>query len=114
MLVVPRAAAASDVFHAIGDSRRRDILVYLAPGERPVGDMVVALRLRQPSVSKHLRVLRSAGLVHVRREGRQKLYRTNAGALRPVHDWTQTFESFWRNQLMRVKERAESEKGRKV
>jgi DNA-binding transcriptional ArsR family regulator len=111
---VPRAAAASDVFHAIGDSRRRDLLVYLAPRERPVSDMVAALRLRQPSVSKHLRVLRSAGLVHVRREGRQKLYRTNGGALRPVHDWAQIFENFWRNQLMRVKERAESDKGRNL
>jgi DNA-binding transcriptional ArsR family regulator len=104
---VPRAATTSDVFNAIADSRRRDILVYLAPGERPVSDMVAAMRLRQPSVSKHLRVLRSVGLVHVRREGRQMLYRTNTGAIRPVHDWTRTFEGYWRNQLMRVKGRAE-------
>jgi DNA-binding transcriptional ArsR family regulator len=104
---VPRAAATPDVFHAIADSRRREILVFLAPGERSVNELVGVLRLRQPSISKHLQVLRSAGLVHVRREGRQKLYRTNARAIRPVHDWTRTFESFWRSQLLNVKERAE-------
>lgn len=105
---MPRAATTSDVFNAIADSHRRDILVFLAPHERPVSDLVAALRLRQPSVSKHLGVLRSVGLVHVRREGRQMLYRTNVGAIRPVHDWTRTFEGFWRNQLMRVKGRAEA------
>ena len=104
---MPRTANRSDVFNAIADSRRRNILVYLAPAERSVSDLVGVFRLRQPSISKHLRVLRRAGLVHVRREGRQKLYRTNGRAIRPVHDWTRTFENFWRNQLMRVKERAE-------
>jgi DNA-binding transcriptional ArsR family regulator len=67
----------------------------------------VALQLAQPSVSKHLRVLETTGLVHVRRHGRQKLYRTNAAALRPVHDWTRFFESFWTNQLTRIKQKAE-------
>jgi DNA-binding transcriptional ArsR family regulator len=108
---VPRVSTASDVFHAIADSHRREILIFLASHERPVGDMVVALRLRQPSVSKHLRVLRNAGLVNMRREGRQKLYRTNGSAIQPVHDWTRNFESFWRNQLLRIKERAEGRKG---
>src|SRR5258708_13318315 len=75
--------------------------------ERPVGDIVAARRLEQPSVSKHLRVLRDVGLVHVRREGRSMLYRTNAEAIRPLHEWAGTFERFWRNQLNRVKERAE-------
>lgn len=104
---MPRAATSSDVFNAIAETRRRDILVYLAPREKPVGDVAAALRMRQPSVSKHLRVLRGVGLVDVRRHGRQMLYRTNADAIRPVHEWARTFESFWRHQLLRVKERAE-------
>jgi DNA-binding transcriptional ArsR family regulator len=68
----------------------------------------LAVGLDQPSVSKHLGVLRRVGLVRVRRNGRHKLYRTNAEAIRPVHDWTETFERFWRHQLNRVKERAEA------
>jgi DNA-binding transcriptional ArsR family regulator len=108
MPLVPRAATTSDVFNAIAESRRRDILVYLAPRERPVGDIVSALRVGQPSVSKHLKVLRDVGLVHVRREGRLMFYRTNVEAIRPVHDWTRTFERFWRHQLARVKARAEA------
>jgi DNA-binding transcriptional ArsR family regulator len=105
--LVPRAATTADVFNAIAESRRRDILVYLAPQERPVGDIAVALRLNQPSVSKHLKVLRGVGLVAARREGRQILYRTNSDAIRPLHEWALTFERFWRHQLTRVKERAE-------
>lgn len=104
---MPRAATTADVFNAIAESRRRDILVFLANSERPVGDIVDALELGQPSVSKHLKVLRDVGLVDVRRHGRQMLYRTNAEAIRPLHEWTSTFERFWRHQLMRVKERAE-------
>ena len=107
ILPVPRAATSADVFNAIAESRRRDILVYLAPRERPVGDVVAALRLRQPSVSKHLKVLRDVGVVHVRREGRHVFYRTNVEAIKPLHDWTRTFERFWRHQLTRVRERAE-------
>ncbi len=102
-----RAATSSDAFNAVAEPRRREILNYLALRERPVGDIVATLGLEQPSVSKHLRVLRDVGLVHVRREGRQKLYRTNAAAIRPLHEWTSTFVRFWRNQLFRVKERAE-------
>jgi DNA-binding transcriptional ArsR family regulator len=104
---VPRAATTSDVFNAIAESRRRDILVYLATGERPVGEIVEELGLGQPSVSKHLKVLRDVGLVHVRREARQVFYRTNVEAIRPVHEWTRMFERYWRHQLTRVKERAE-------
>jgi DNA-binding transcriptional ArsR family regulator len=107
---VPRAATTSDAFNAVAEPRRREILSYLAPQERPVGDIVIRLRLGQPSVSKHLRVLRDVGLVHVRREGRQVLYRTNADAIKPLHEWTSTFERFWRNQLNRIKERAEQPK----
>jgi DNA-binding transcriptional ArsR family regulator len=105
---VPRAATTADVFNAIAESRRRDILVFLAPGERPVGDIVAALGLTQPSVSKHLKVLRDVNLVRVRPEGRQVFYRTNAQAIRPLHEWARTFERYWRHQLLRVKERAES------
>jgi DNA-binding transcriptional ArsR family regulator len=104
---VPRAATTSDPFNAIAEPRRRDILDYLARRERPVGDIVAALGLAQPSVSKHLRVLRDVGLVELRRDGRQILYRTNADALRPLHEWTGRFERYWRNQLARIKERAE-------
>ena len=104
---MPRAATTSDTFNAIAEPRRRDILDYLAPRERPVGDIVVALGLAQPSVSKHLRVLRDVGLVEMRRDGRQMFYRTNAAGIRPVHEWTSRFERYWRNQLARVKERAE-------
>ena len=102
-----RAATTSDAFNAVAEPRRREILNYLALQERPVAEIVARLSLPQPSVSKHLRVLRDVGLVHLRREGRRKLYRLNADAIRPLHEWTSTFERFWRNQLRRVKERAE-------
>ena len=103
-----RAATTSDAFNAVAEPRRREILSYLALRERPVGDIVIALRLEQPSVSKHLRVLRDVGLVRMRREGRRKLYRTNAEAIRPLHEWAGEFERFWRHQLNHVKERAEA------
>ncbi len=103
-----RAATTSDAFNAVAEPRRRDILNYLALQERHVGEIVATLQLPQPSVSKHLRVLRDVGLVHVRREGRQMHYRTNADAIRPLHEWTKTFERFWRHQLNQVKERAEA------
>jgi DNA-binding transcriptional ArsR family regulator len=104
---VPRAAAHSDLFNAIAEPRRRDILEYLAPGERAVGDIADALEMAQPSVSKHLQVLLTVGLVTVRRDGRRTLYRTDADALRPVHDWSGSFARYWRRQLARVKEHAE-------
>ena len=104
---MPRAAAASDAFNAIAEPRRRDILAFLAARERPVGDIVAELGVAQPSVSKHLRVLYDAGLVELRREGRQAFYRTNAEHIKTVHEWTSRFERYWRRQLARVKERAE-------
>jgi len=104
---MPRAATTSDTFNAIAEPRRRDILDYLAARERPVGDIVAALGLAQPSVSKHLGVLRDVGLVEVRREGRQVFYRTNAEGIRPLHAWAGRFERYWRTQLSRVKARAE-------
>jgi len=102
-----RAATTSDAFNAVAEPRRRDILNYLALQERPVGDIVAALDLEQPSVSKHLRVLRDVGLVRARREGRQMLYRVNADAIRPLHKWASTFERLWQHQLQKLKERVE-------
>ncbi len=107
-----RAATTSDAFNAVAEPRRRAILNYLAFKERPVGDIAATLDLEQPSVSKHLRVLRNVGLVRVRRNGRQKLYRTNAAAIRPLHEWTSTFERYWGHQLNRVKEHAEAKMNR--
>jgi DNA-binding transcriptional ArsR family regulator len=104
---MPRAATTSDTFNAIAEPRRRDILDYLAPRDRAVGDIVLATGMAQPSVSKHLRVLRDVGLVEVRRDGRQAFYRTNADAIRGVHEWTARFERYWGGQLARIKERAE-------
>ena len=104
---MPRAATTSDAFNAVAEPRRRQILNYLALQERPVGEIVASLGLPQPSVSKHLRVLRHVGLVNLRRDGRQKLYRTNPEAIRPVHEWTSTFERYWRHQLRQIKERVE-------
>jgi DNA-binding transcriptional ArsR family regulator len=108
---VARAATTTDTFNAVAEPRRREILDYLAQGERPVGDLVAKLKLEQPSVSKHLRVLRDVGLVRVRRNGRHMLYRTNAEAIRPLHEWTKTFERMWAHQLLRIKERAEDKAG---
>ena len=102
-----RAATTSDAFNAVAEPRRREILNFLASAERPVGEIVAGLGMEQPSVSKHLRVLRDVGLVRVRRNGRHMMYRTNAEAIRPLHEWTKTFERFWAHQLSRVKERAE-------
>jgi DNA-binding transcriptional ArsR family regulator len=104
---VSRAATTSDPFNAVAEPRRREILNYLALQERPVGEIVASLGMQQPSVSKHLRVLLEVGLVQVRRDGRNMLYRTEAKAIRPLHEWTSAFERLWRNQLSRVKERAE-------
>ena len=102
-----RAATTTDAFNAVAEPRRREILSLLVVRERPVGDIVAILRIDQPSVSKHLRVLRDVGLVRVRRNGRHKLYSTNAEGIRPLHEWAATFERYWRHQLTRVKERAE-------
>jgi DNA-binding transcriptional ArsR family regulator len=106
---MPRAGTNSDIFNAVAEPQRRAILEFIAGDERSVTEIVDALELAQPSVSKHLRVLRDVGLVRARRDGRQILYRTNASELRPLHEWTSMFERFWRNQLNQIKERAERE-----
>jgi DNA-binding transcriptional ArsR family regulator len=103
-----RLATTSDAFNAVAEPRRREILNYLATEERAVGEIVVSLRMGQPAVSKHLRVLRNVGLVRVRRHGRHMFYRTNADAIRPLYEWSKTFERLWQHQLIRVKERAEA------
>jgi len=103
-----RAATTSDVFNAIAEPRRREILNLLAFEERSVGELVDQLECAQPSVSKHLRVLSDVGLVHSRRDGKRVLYRTNAEAIKPLHEWTSTFQQLWRHQLSRVKARAEA------
>ena len=111
---MPRAATSSDAFNAVAEPRRREILHYLAHEERPVGDIVLGLGIEQPSVSKHLKVLRQVGLVRVRRNGRHMYYRTNAEALRPLHEWTKFFERYWHHQLDRVKEKAEAKMAAKM
>ena len=107
--IMPRAATTSDAFNAVAEPRRREILSYLALRERPVGDIVASLSMDQSSVSKHLRVLRSVGLVRVRCQGRHKFHRTNADAIRPLHAWASTFERYWQHQLLGVKQRAEEQ-----
>src|SRR5687767_572239 len=97
-----RAATTTDVFNAVAEPRRRQILDILAAGERPVNDLVRLLGLSQPLVSKHLRVLREVGAVDVRDEGRQRLYRLNGHALKPIHDWVKNYERLWSERFDRM------------
>ena len=90
-----RAATTADTFNAVAEPRRRQILDELMAGERSVGDLVGLLGLAQPQVSKHLRVLREVGAVDVRDEGRQRVYRLNGAALKPIHDWVKRYERTW-------------------
>lgn len=90
-----RAATTADAFNAMAEPRRRQIVDALADGERAVNELVVGLGLGQPQVSKHLRVLREVGVVGVREEGRQRFYRLNAPALKPIHDWVKSYERLW-------------------
>ena len=99
-----RAATTSDAFNAIAEPQRREILVLLRGGERPVTDLARHLGMTQPQASKHLRVLREVGLVRDRKAGKQRLYGVNARALRPVHEWTGGFERFWNESFDRLDE----------
>lgn len=90
-----RAATTADVFNAVAEPRRREILDLLMEGERPVGDIVTRLELGQPQVSKHLKVLREVGLVHARDQGRMRVYRVNGRGLKPIHDWVANYERTW-------------------
>ena len=95
MAVMARAATTADAFNAVAEPRRRQILDILAGGERPVNDLVALLGLAQPQVSKHLRVLREVGLVEVRGDGRQRMYRLNGRPLQPIYDWVRTYQESW-------------------
>jgi DNA-binding transcriptional ArsR family regulator len=102
VLRMARAATTADAFNAVAEPRRRQILDVLAHGERPVNDLVARLRVSQPVVSKHLRVLREVGLVDVRDEGRQRIYSLNGHRLKPIHDWVQSYERTWSERLDRM------------
>lgn len=97
-----RAATTTDVFNAVAEPRRRQIVDVLAAGERAVNDLVQLLELAQPQVSKHLRVLLAVGVVDVRDEGRQRLYRLNSRALKPIHDWVKQYERMWERRFSRM------------
>jgi DNA-binding transcriptional ArsR family regulator len=97
-----RAATTADAFNAVAEPRRRQILDVLVGGELSVNDLVARLDLAQPLVSKHLRVLREVGLVDVRDEGRQRIYRLNGPSLKPIHDWVSTFERSWEERFERL------------
>ncbi|MGO1944400.1 MAG: ArsR/SmtB family transcription factor [Ancrocorticia sp.] len=97
-----RAATTSDVFNAIAEPKRREMLALLRTGERPVTDLAEELGLSQPGASKHLRVLREVGLVRDHRAGKQRLYRLDAKGLRAVHEWTGGFEQFWNESFDRL------------
>jgi DNA-binding transcriptional ArsR family regulator len=96
---VPRAATTTDAFNAVAEPRRRQILDLLAGGERSVNELVELLGVAQPQVSKHLRVLREVGVVEVREDGRQRLYRLKAEALQPIHDWVKNYERLWSDRF---------------
>ena len=97
-----RAATTADAFNAVAEPRRREIVDALAGGELPVNDLVQRLSVPQPLVSKHLRVLREVGVVAVRDQGRQRLYRLNGQALKPIHDWVRAYESLWTERFDRL------------
>ena len=103
-----RTATTVDVFNAIAEPRRREIVDLLALGaERDVTELVLKLGLPQPAVSKHLGVLRKVGVVAVHKAGQRRLYRLNPQELKPVYDWIQNFERFWTDHLAGIKEVAE-------
>ena len=108
MKTMARAATTTDVFNAIAEPRRREILGVLGDGkDHAVGEVVQALQMPQPAVSKHLRVLLTVGVVTVSRRGQLRMYRLNAKELKPVHDWVATYERYWTCQLDQIKKRAE-------
>ena len=105
---MPRASTTADVFNAIAEPRRREIIGFLRDGKQhAVGDVVIRMKLAQPAVSKHLGVLRKVGLVSMCKRGKQRMYQLNAKELKPVHDWVKTYEQFWTSHLDRIKESAE-------
>jgi DNA-binding transcriptional ArsR family regulator len=99
---VARSSTTSDVFNAIGDAHRREVLDALITGEKAVGAIVDDLSMSQPQVSKHLRVLREVGLVRCRKDGRRRLYRLEPAHLEPLHEWLASFERALNDRLDRV------------
>ncbi len=99
ILDMARTATTADAFNAVAEPRRRELLDVLAGGEMAVNDLVMRLGLTQPQVSKHLRVLREVGVVQVRGDGRQRLYRLNGAALKPIHDWIKDYEQTWNDRF---------------
>jgi DNA-binding transcriptional ArsR family regulator len=99
---VARASTTSDVFNAIAEADRRQILDALMTGEKAVGAIVTGLSMSQPRVSKHLRVLSEVGLVTCRADGRHRLYRAEPARLRPLHDWLTKYEQAWNDRLDRI------------
>jgi DNA-binding transcriptional ArsR family regulator len=99
---VARSPTTSDVFNAIAEVRRREILDALMAGEKSVGDIVADVSLSQPQVSKHLRVLSEVGLVTCRAQGRHRLYRLEPARLRPLHEWLSRYERMWNERLDRI------------
>ena len=97
-----RSSTTSDVFNAIAEARRREILDALITGEKAVGAIVDDLSMSQPQVSKHLRVLSEVGLVRCRADGRRRLYRLEPACLRPFHEWLAKYERAWNDRLDRV------------
>lgn len=103
-----RAATTADIFNAVAEPRRREIISLLGDGrEWAVNDVVARLRLGQPSVSKHLGVLRKVGVVRTVKRGQHRMYRLEAARLKPIYDWAKMYERLWTNQISRIKERAE-------
>ena len=100
--LVARASTTSDVFNAVAEARRREILDALMAGEKAVGTIVNDLSISQPQVSKHLRVLSEVGLVRCRAEGRRRLYRLEPARLRPLQEWLAKYEQAWNERLDRV------------
>ena len=97
-----RSPATSDVFNAVAEAHRRDILDVLITGEKAVGTIVNDLPMSQPQVSKHLRVLSEVGLVRCRAEGRRRLYRLDPEHLRPLHEWLAKYEQAWNERMDRL------------
>jgi len=108
-----RTATTTDVFAAVAEPRRREILELLAPGEQPVNEVARLLHLTQPQASKHLRVLKEVGLVHVREAGQQRFYSVNGRALEPIHAWSSRFEAYWNDRFDRLDDLLEELKSRK-
>jgi DNA-binding transcriptional ArsR family regulator len=97
-----RSPTTSDVFNAIAEARRREVLDALIAGEKAVGEIVNDLSMSQPQVSKHLRVLSEVGLVRCRAQGRRRLYRLEPARLRPLHEWLAKYEQAWNDRMDRM------------